>query len=408
MKFQITKRTAVLVLLAAIISHVAIAAPRRKKASAAELMTQAREAFYAYNPTLASEKIAELERLRKGVDADSLADLRRHVERMESMIQRVEDILVIDSLNVDRNDFFRFYRLSSAAGELLPVAALDNGMPAADQTVVYVPENAGTMIWGGPDGLMESRRLTDGTREPATFLGDELNAGGTANYPFLMPDGVTLYYAADGEDSLGGLDIYVSRRNSDGFPVPQNMGMPYNSPFNDFLLAIDEETGAGWWASDRNQIDSMLTIYLFIPNETRVNIDVNNPNLADRARLCGVSRFWDDKEELRADMLAKIEAVKPSSAGRVDDTPDFIFPMPDGSIYTRWSDFRNPAARRLMENYVDALAEFEDAERRLENLRAKARPSDSARILGEESRLRQVGDGLVKLANQVIIAETNH
>jgi len=28
-------------------------------------------------------------------------------------------------------------------------------------------------------------------------------------YPFLMADGVSLYFAADGEESLGGLDIFI-------------------------------------------------------------------------------------------------------------------------------------------------------------------------------------------------------
>ena len=93
-----------------------------------------------------------------------------------------------------------------------------------------------------------------------------------------MPDGVTLYFANNGENSLGGYDIFMTRR-SDGdgegkeYFQPQNVGMPYNSPFNDFMMAIDEASGLGWWATDRNQIPGKVTVYVFIPSQMRVNVE---------------------------------------------------------------------------------------------------------------------------------------
>ena len=49
-----------------------------------------------------------------------------------------------------------------------------------------------------------------------------------------MADGVTIYYASDGE-GLGGYDIFVTRynTNTDTYLVPENVGMPFNSPYND-------------------------------------------------------------------------------------------------------------------------------------------------------------------------------
>ena len=52
-------------------------------------------------------------------------------------------------------------------------------------------------------------RLLDGWSEPESLT--SLNEQGNVNYPFLMSDGITLYYASDGEGSLGGYDIF---RNS--------------------------------------------------------------------------------------------------------------------------------------------------------------------------------------------------
>lgn len=56
-----------------------------------------------------------------------------------------------------------------------------------------------------------------------------------------MADGVTIYYASDGE-GLGGYDIFVTRynTNTDTYLVPENVGMPFNSPYNDYMYVIDD------------------------------------------------------------------------------------------------------------------------------------------------------------------------
>lgn len=385
------------------------AAPKRKakaksKVTAEELMTRARQAFYDYNPELALESIEAL-RSDKKADINAADSLESRVNRMSEMIQRVEDVAIIDSINVDREDFFRSYRLAPTAGRLLAPAELGDDFEAAEQTVVFMPEDGSFMIWGTDNGLVESARLTDGTWEEAVSLGDVLNAGGTANYPFQLADGTTLYYATDGDDSLGGLDIYISQRNRDGFAVPQNMGMPYNSPYDDYMLAIDEETGAGWFATDRNRLGDMVTIYVFIPSETRVNLDVDLPDLADRARIAGITSPLDDGQQA---LLERISRLEPAGNSCIDNTPDFIFPMPDGRIYTRWSDFSSPAARRLMENYVDAEADNQSDLEQLAALRAGFNPADkeaARRILALEKKVRDASRLLTKISNQVITAE---
>ena len=71
-----------------------------------------------------------------------------------------------------------------------------------------------------------------------------------------MSDGITLYYASDGEGSLGGYDIFVTRYDSENgnYLRPDNIGMPFNSPANDYMYAIDEFNNIGWFASDRYQL----------------------------------------------------------------------------------------------------------------------------------------------------------
>lgn len=400
-----TKLIIITLLLALPFSAFAAKKKRAPAVNPDQLLSEATEAFHNYDPELASEKISALRNTRNTIDPDYLDRLETQIDRMESMMQRVDAVEVIDSLNVSRDDFFAHYRLSPAAGYIVSPADLGNEFTASDPSTVYLSENESVMLWSTASGLSESHRLTDGTWETGSPLSESLNSGGTANYPFLMPDGITLYYATEGDDSLGGYDIYVSRRNGEDFPSPQNMGMPYNSPYDDFLLAIDEETGAGWFASDRNSPGGDVTIYIFVPSESRVNVDIDDPELAARARLSNIALTRSGKNH--SALLAKIDALD-AAAGSTDNTPDFEFVMPDGRILTRWEDFKSDRARRLMENYTDALAEQMAEEENLANLRARYAKGDKAvgpAIIKLEKKSLTAAEQLKSMSNRIIEAE---
>lgn len=398
------------IMLAAMTSPGAFAAKRRAAAkpkfTTEELTVQAQQAFMDYDIETAREKLEALSADKKA-DQNFVAALRQRIERMDEMIQRVQDIAVIDSINVGRAEFFRHYRLSASAGKLLGPEDLPDGLARAAETVVYTPEEGSLMIWGTESGLVESRRMTDGTWDTPQDLGDNINFGGIANYPYLLNDGYTLYFATGGKDSLGGLDLYITQRRRDGFALPQNMGMPYNSPYDDYMLAIDEETGAGWFASDRNQMKDSVTIYVFIPTETRININISDPEIRSRAKIDSLTSPLTDEQTALLKRISNID--NDNTFGDADDFPDFEFPLPHGRILTRWDQFRSPAARRLMENYVDAMAEAEADNSALEKLRRRYKSGDqnlSRQILTLEKKAAASRQSLKKLANQVIQAES--
>ena len=70
--------------------------------------------------------------------------------------------------------------------------------------------------------------------EKATGLEE---VGTDLNYPSMNSDGITLYFAAKGEASLGGYDIFITRYDAEdgSYLKPDNMGLPFNSPFNEYM-----------------------------------------------------------------------------------------------------------------------------------------------------------------------------
>jgi peptidoglycan-associated lipoprotein len=83
-------------------------------------------------------------------------------------------------------------------------------------------------------------------------------------FPFLRSD-TLLYYASDGHPGLGGLDIFFSRMDTGNvWGKPINMGIPINSPANDFAIIFEPVGEKGYFSSDRSGRKSREDIYSFI------------------------------------------------------------------------------------------------------------------------------------------------
>lgn len=331
-------------------------------------------------------------------------DLENRIQRMSAALERVEKIVVIDSVAVDRDEFFKAYRLSPESGRLNSPDLLPQGMKASDPTVVYTSENGRYMAWAMPDDtdtprLVSSQLLADGSWDTPVPMGDDLGEGGDANYPFIMSDGITLYYANDGDNSLGGLDIFISRRDSDGFLQPQNIGMPYNSPYDDYMLAIDELTGVGWWATDRNRLDDKVTIYKFIPSDLRINYPTDEPRLLSYARLDNYRDTWEPGKDY-SDLLAAINRIDDAKGKKADD---FRFALPDGRIVTSYSQLPGEAARDAMRAYLETASDISSTEARLDSMRRQT-PLDRDAILSLEKQLNRLRGTMRQLANNVVRA----
>lgn len=68
---------------------------------------------------------------------------------------------------------------------------------------------------------------------------------------FLHIDGETMYIASEGHESIGGYDIFVSKRVQGQWTKPVNMGYPINTPYDDFFFASTANGKFAYIASNR-------------------------------------------------------------------------------------------------------------------------------------------------------------
>lgn len=378
-----------------------------------------------YDPSAAQsycDKWEELLKKQKKSVPDEFSSLSSKIIQMQNMLDRVERIEIIDTLLVDKNTFFKAYRLSSTAGRLLPADALSSfgaGTDADQLSVAYIPENRSELLWAAAEangrfGLYSADILDDGTIDHTTRLDDSLGDGGDAMFPFLMPDGMTLYFANNGDNTLGGYDIFMTRRtdseNGKEYFTPQNVGLPYNSPYDDYLLAIDEASGLGWWASDRNQISDKVTIYIFAPSKMRINADPSDPNLRQLASLADLAVTQKEGVDYKS-LLASRLPEETVAVVDINMSPKFRLDMGNGRVYTKLSDFSNERARMAMLEVLSAevtLRKHLEAENRMRDQYRRGDKTVADAILASEQQTDKLRQQIATQRNTAVRLETKN
>ena len=149
----------------------------------------------------------------------------------------------------------------------------------------------------------------DGSWGKPVNLGPNVNTEGMEMFPFVYGDG-TLYFASDGHKGLGGLDIHAVRIPYDKPGLPENLGAPVNSGYDDFGLTLNTKGTRGYFTSNREPGVGDDDIYTFILNDPmrfdmtltgRVTLGYEGPiqakvevNLLDKKGALVHSTFTDE------------------------------------------------------------------------------------------------------------------
>jgi outer membrane protein OmpA-like peptidoglycan-associated protein len=102
---------------------------------------------------------------------------------------------------------------------------------------------------GGMDIYM-TRKDSSGNWGTPVNLGDVVNSAGNETFPYMADNGI-FYFSSDGHDGIGGLDIYEARKKGNEFAKIYNMGEPVNSRNDDFGIYLFEDNKTGYITSNR-------------------------------------------------------------------------------------------------------------------------------------------------------------
>lgn len=334
---------------------------------------------------------------RTGKPTAALEDELRQARLGATMLKGTEKVFIVDSLVVPRATFLQAYKLSRECGIIGPLASL---VPALSKMrcgqTAHINDLGDRIVFSAPDSagrlkLQASDRLGNQWSQPRQLSGMG-QADDIQDYPYMMADGTTLYYAAQSSESLGGYDIFVTRYNNatGQYVKAENVGMPFNSPANDYLMVIDEGTGIGWFVSDRRQPADKVCIYRFIPNVSKEVYDYTPENEAHVRRLARIASLAESQTDTKVVAQAKARLLQSEQAKHnATSSVSHYYVIDDATVYTSTSQFRNATARRLAQE-TDALrGSIDKAEERLEQLRTAVDQSKSNSAAAEIGQLEQ-------------------
>jgi peptidoglycan-associated lipoprotein len=119
----------------------------------------------------------------------------------------------------------------------------------------------------------------DGTYTNPVNLGPMVNTIHREQFPFMTSDEKVLYFASDGHQGLGGLDIFMSETNGIDFQQPLNLGATINTNADDFAFVVDLNRNRGYISSNRKDSDNLYT-FQRIENEESFTLqgDIKDKN----------------------------------------------------------------------------------------------------------------------------------
>lgn len=176
---------------------------------------------------------------------------------------------------------------------------------------------------GGTDIWM-SRKLPNGEWGEPQNLGPTVNTPLNEDFPNMLPDGKTLYFASQGHKGLGGYDIFSSIFDAEKntWTKPRNIGYPINTPADNMTIFFSQNMKYAYLSDVRKGGFGDLDIY-------RVNF--NNRDDRQTVVKCAVSSA-DATKALKDASVSLIELSSQDEFGAY--TPNsknkFVMAIPPG------------------------------------------------------------------------------
>ena len=340
--------------------------------------------------------------------------------RITEMREATQQIIFIDSVVVAKDDFLSIIQLNPESGKLDAYDQFfrSEGHP---ESYVYINEMGNKCYFSDENANSQMQlytldKLGEEWSDPLALKGI-YNGISEANYPFMMTDGTTFYFAAKGKESIGGYDIFVTRADSENgqFLKPENIGMPFNSEANDYMYVIDELSNIGYFVTDRRQPEGKVCVYMFIPPTSRhiYNSDAySDAQLHGFADISRIANTWGKGTE-RKQALERLKAINKADP-TLQSKSAINFIVNDRITYTDISQFQAPDSPDLYRELQSTKKQLKETEQLLEksrNFYAKAKPEDKrvlrTEILDAERQFVRLTNDVKTLEKRIRQSENN-
>ena len=179
------------------------------------------------------------------------------------LLSNLSDLVVISKKQLSEGDYFKGYDVKDIGGKLLVKPDEYKSVydkKKKDKSVVCLPRNSERLYYSsyGEDGkngrdIYFINKLPNGSWSKAQILPTSVNTEYDEDYPFLHPNGKTLYFSSKGHNSMGGYDVFKTTFDdaTQSWSEPLNLEFPINSPDDDILFITDSLEKTAFFSTGR-------------------------------------------------------------------------------------------------------------------------------------------------------------
>ncbi|WP_452601073.1 OmpA family protein [Pontimicrobium sp. MEBiC06410] len=233
-----------------------------------------------------------------------------------------------------------------------------------EKTLYFASDMPGTL---GSFDIYKVAINDDGTYGEPENLGSKINTKHREQFPFIS-DVDVLYFASNGHQGFGGLDVFRSNMVNGNFDTPVNLGSSINSSMDDFAYVIREKENKGYVSSNRSGFDrlygyareeNILTKYLV----AGIVQDKNSQELLPGSLVT----LMDERGNVIQDSIVGDDAtylfkIEPNKKYKVRGTRKAYIPQ-DVEFSTDSKGKINHNIYLILESYADAEAKVRENEK---------------------------------------------
>lgn len=125
--------------------------------------------------------------------------------------------------------------------------------------------------FGGLD-IYVSEKDSLGNWSEMKNLGSKINTDADEDISYVNPKKDVIYFSSKGHSSMGGYDIFKSIKKNNEWSSPINMGSPINTPYDDAFFIMTTRYNRGYYASKRPEGLGGMDLYRLTFTDERVQL----------------------------------------------------------------------------------------------------------------------------------------